>query len=428
MEKMVNSRLVWFLESTGSFSRRQFGFRQNLCTIDPLTFLKRFIQTGFIENKQAFAVFFDLQKAYDNCWRGGIIRQLVQWSISGRMLTFLKAFLTDRLLKVRVGTSHSRPFTQEEGVPQGSVLSVTLFAAAINGIVSSLPVGIQGSLFVDDFVIYCKATTAAEACLNLQAGINSALQWATNRGFVFSPEKTKALRFTRSTRVEVIPTLTLGGTLLEYVPSITFLGVVLDSKLLFKLHIDNLVVRLKRDLNLLRCISSQDWGAERAVLLTILRSLCRSKIDYACQIYGSAAVSHLQKITTVYNSGLRVCTGALRTSPVESLYVDAQEVPLELRRAELTLRYMVKISGITTNPNSRYIFHPNDSFESRPRASKPPEVRLHNELMSLNVDQGGVCVRTTPRNPPWKIPPITSCHTLMKKSTASQTVLQTTYS
>ena len=67
-ERMVNAQLVWYLESKNLLSNRQFGFRKNRSTIDPLMFLTREIQNAIALQNQTIAVFFDLEKAYDTTW------------------------------------------------------------------------------------------------------------------------------------------------------------------------------------------------------------------------------------------------------------------------------------------------------------------------------------------------------------------------
>ena len=51
----------------------------------------------------------------------------------------------------------------------------------------------------------------------------------------------------------------------------------------------------------------------------------RSKLDYRSMGYGSARKSYLQMLDPVHSQRLRLCLGAFGTSPVESLYVDADE-------------------------------------------------------------------------------------------------------
>ena len=152
------------------------------------------------------AVFFDLEKAYDTTWLAGILQQLATWNIGGNMFGCLKDFLSDRYLKVRIGSEFSSAYSQEEGLPQGSVLSVTLFNVAINSLMDHVPVGVQGSIFADDY-IYCSGSSAVEVGRKIQGAIKCATDWAKSLGFRFSMQKTKAVRFTRTRRREEIPTL-----------------------------------------------------------------------------------------------------------------------------------------------------------------------------------------------------------------------------
>ena len=74
--------------------------------------------------------------------------------IRGPMAFYIANFLEDRKFRTRIGQQTSDLHIQEEGVPQGSLLSCTLFSLAINGIVGDLPQYICASLYVDDLVIY----------------------------------------------------------------------------------------------------------------------------------------------------------------------------------------------------------------------------------------------------------------------------------
>ena len=91
-----------------------------------------------------------------------MLKQLAAWNIGGNMFGCLKDFLSDRHLKVRVGSEFSSAYVQEEGLPQGSVLSVTLFSVAINSLMDHVPMGVQGLIFADDYVVYCSGSSAVE--------------------------------------------------------------------------------------------------------------------------------------------------------------------------------------------------------------------------------------------------------------------------
>ena len=73
--------------------------------------------------------------------------------LKGRLLIFLSNFLSERHFNVKVNSCMSEEFDQEMGVPQGSILSVTLFSIKINSLVKVLKDNMEGSLYVDDFLI-----------------------------------------------------------------------------------------------------------------------------------------------------------------------------------------------------------------------------------------------------------------------------------
>ena len=85
--------------------------------------------------------FFDLEKAYETTWRYGIMKDLRDMELKGRLPNFMKSFLSDRKFRVRIGSTLTDIQNQEEGVPQGGVLSVTLFDTKINSITNCLNPG-----------------------------------------------------------------------------------------------------------------------------------------------------------------------------------------------------------------------------------------------------------------------------------------------
>ena len=85
-------------------------------------------------------------------------------------------------------------------------------------------------------------------------------------------------------------------------------------------------------------------------ILTTNSTQFNSKLDYGCIVYESARPSYLKMLNTVHHQGLRLALGAFRTSQVESLYVEASELPLEQRRIKLSLQYITKLKSTPSNP------------------------------------------------------------------------------
>ena len=129
-----------------------------------------------------------------------------------------------------------------------------------------------------------------------------------------------------------------------------FLGVIFDRKLSFIHHIKYLKSKCLKTLNLLKVLSHTSWGAERSILLHLYRSLIRSKLDYEAIVYRSARKSYLAMLATVHHQGLRLAFGAFRTSPVDSLYVEAEEPSLYLSREKFALQYAIRLAANPSNP------------------------------------------------------------------------------
>ena len=329
---MINTRLVWYLESNNLISPVQSGFRSERSTNDNLIRLETFIRDAFIKKEHVVAVFFDLEKAYDTTLRYGILRDLHELGLKGRLPVFIKSFLADRRMQVRVGSTLSDQFEQAQGVPQGSILSTTLFDIKINNIVNCLDPKTEGSLSVDDFCICYRSKSMRTVGRHLQQCLNKIENWALYNGFKFSKSKTQCVHFCQLRKLHDNPQLYLYGSLIPVVDEAKFLGVIFDRKLSFIPHIKYLKAKCLKALNVLKVLSHTSWGADRTVLLHLYRSLIRSKLDYGAIIYGSPRKSYLAMLDTVHHQGLRLALEAYRTSPVESLYVEADEPSLYLRR------------------------------------------------------------------------------------------------
>ena len=167
---------------------------------------------------------------------------------------------------------------------------------------------------------------------HLQQCIHRIENSALNNGFKFSKSKTQCVHFCQLRKLYDDPELYLYGSPIPVVEEFKFLGVIFERKLSFIPHIKYLKAKCLKAMNLLKVLSHTNWGADRTVLLQLYRSLIRSKLDYGSIVYGSAIKSYLLMLDTVHHQGLRLALGAFRTSPVESLYVEANEPSLYLRR------------------------------------------------------------------------------------------------
>ena len=190
MERMINGRLTWFLEANNIITDYQSGFRHHRSTNDHLVRLETFIREAFIKKEHLVAIFFDLEKAYDTTWKYGIMKNIHDIGLEGRLPLFIQNFLNDREFKVKVGSTLPEFHKQEQGVPQGSILPITLFSIKINDIVKNINPGVDCSLYVDDFLICYRSKNMHTTERQLHQNLNNIQDWATINGFKFSKSKT----------------------------------------------------------------------------------------------------------------------------------------------------------------------------------------------------------------------------------------------
>ena len=163
--------------------------------MDHVVRLEISIREAIIQKQYLVAIFFDPEKAYKTTWRYGIMNDLHNMGLKGRLLNFIKAFLSDRKFRVFIGSTLSNIQNQEEGVPQENILSVTLFNIKIKSITNCLNTGVDKYFFVDDFCITSTSKYICTAERQLQQAINKINKWAMINGFKISKTKIQSVHF-----------------------------------------------------------------------------------------------------------------------------------------------------------------------------------------------------------------------------------------
>ena len=407
MEKMVNSRITWYLEKNSLISVHQSGFRPNRSTTDNLVILENGIQSAICNRQHFIGVLFDIQKAYDTAWRHGILRKLHEFGLRGNLSFFMKGFLSNRKMQVRIGSVYSDVKYIEEGIPQGSVLSCTCFMIAIDDITKGLPQNINKTLYVDDFAIFATGSTTNLIERRLQTAISKLENWSEKTGFKFSTNKTESIHICRKRNCpKIAPNLTLYHRPISSKEQVKYLGVIFDKSFTWKPHIDNLKTKCTKTLDLFKHLTSKTWGADRKSLLRLHTMLLKPMIDYGSEIYSSAAPTHLNKVSVIQNSALRIATGAFRSSPITSLHSDTGIKPYKYSIETKMLNFLIRTRINPSHPCQELNAdnNPTNSFFSR--------VTDLSKQYNLNLNQ--IIIENTNNIHPWKSPNVIICDEMLE--------------
>ncbi|KAI5738648.1 hypothetical protein M8J77_009525 [Diaphorina citri] len=126
---------------------------------------------------------------------------------------------------------------------------------------------------------------------------------------------------------------------------------------------------------------------------------------YGSAVYGSAKDHVLSKLNPVHHAGIRIATGAYRTSPVPSLYVESDIPPLFIRRMKLVMNYVTKISACPLNPAHKILLQdvPNLLFQT---TKKPLPLACRFRKLDVFASHLSTCKIEPylPPVPPWSAP------------------------
>ena len=267
-------------------------------------------------------------------------------------MNIITDFLSFKKEKVVLNGQASPWVSVEADVPQGSILGPLLFLIYINGLSDDLST--TATLFADDtslFSILQNVNTSARHLNNDLSKIsNWTFQWKTS----FNPDPSKQAQeviFSRKIQKTCHPPIYFNNKSVKQVPSQKHLGLILDNKLNFQEHLQNILNKVNKTIGLLRKLRNI---LPREPLLTICKSFVRPHLDYGDVIYDQHYNNSFhQKLESIqYNAALAI-TGAIRGSSREKLYQELGFESLKQRRWFRKLCYFFKI---TKNESPKYLF------------------------------------------------------------------------
>ena len=131
-ERILNSRLKSHLEYINSYNENQFGFRSGRGTNQALAIITELIAQNKSNNGHCQIILRDITKAFDKVWHLGMKFKLLQLNLPLTIEKILCDFLDDRTAQIKINNHTGPKFEIQTGVPQGSVLSPTLFTIYTN--------------------------------------------------------------------------------------------------------------------------------------------------------------------------------------------------------------------------------------------------------------------------------------------------------
>ena len=122
---------------------------------------------------------------------------------------------------------------------------------------------IEDSLYVVGFLICYRGKNVNIIERQWQECINKIEKWAMRNGF---NSKTVGMHFCNELGPRAHPALKLYNSPIKIVSVATFVGLLFDSKLTFLPHIKTLQNKCLWELNMFKCVSCINWGADQSYI------------------------------------------------------------------------------------------------------------------------------------------------------------------
>ena len=244
----------------------QFGFRKNYSTSHAVNYFVSKLLSEIEKRQHVIGIFIDLSKAFDTIHHQKLLVKLEHYGIRDKCHDLLRSYLTNRTQCTNFQHVISETCSVEYGVPQGSVLGPLLFLICINDIVNSTALG-HFVPFADDTNIFVSGKSKKNCYNNAQMVLNEIIKYMNENLLHINIDKSVYMYFRNNLHASERLTcarqrqygpdsvLKIRNHKIKKVDNVRFLGIIINEKLTWEHHIENLTKKLNLSMIMIKCIT-----------------------------------------------------------------------------------------------------------------------------------------------------------------------------
>ena len=264
------------MDNNRSLKLSQHGFTRNRSCLTNLLEFFEFVLDKLDTGLPVDVIYFDFAKAFDKVSHSKLVSKLEDFGISGKILNWIKGWLSDRYQRVVINGQVSNWEKVLSGVPQGSVLGPLLFLLFVDDMDDSL---MSGCLkFADDTKIFRQVGSENDLSA-IQEDIDKLGKWGKDWDMTFNVDKCKVLHLGNRNKDMKY---TLYNSEITTVNKEKDLGVIVDNKFKFD---EQCNIAARKGNQILGIIKRNFSYLDKDIFLRLYKGLVRPHLEYCIQAW-----------------------------------------------------------------------------------------------------------------------------------------------
>ncbi|RKK10703.1 hypothetical protein BFJ65_g14698 [Fusarium oxysporum f. sp. cepae] len=420
LERLIARRLAWAAVHYSVLHPQQAGALPKRSATDLVTALVHDIEEAFARKKVATLVTMDVQGAFDTVMRNRLVLRLREQGWPNHLARWAGSFMGGRLAR-------------------GSPVSPILFLLYTEPMYRlGNPQGRFG--YADDTAILSIGDTVDETSAMASSSIAEMVRWGTENGVSFDAKKTEAMHFSRS-KLRTAPAVRHGDVEKYPEPALRWLGIWLDTRLSFRLHVEKWAAKAKAVAYHLRGLTNTVHGPLRSAVRGAVRACLEPVLLHGSEAWYPGKTrprwthptkdlpssnQHLVQIMTkAMKQAMKAILPVWKTTPITVLHRGSGIPPVDQLLDARRLRFSARLKSldeahplaIRTRPprqptyhdliKRRYQIQAESSFRTRPRHNLAAATCLRGtpsessqnvflEFQALTTSHGAIQVRWVP--------------------------------
>lgn len=319
-ESIMNLKLNSYLKKYKIIDQSQHGFTKERSLDTALFSFVNEMVSCVDQQSFAGALLIDLSKAFDCINHEALLHKMSRYGIRGVALKWFRSYLEGRSQQVALNFGNASVVSTISevgvGVPQGSILGPILFIIFSNDlhkIIADLPVLLMS--YADDTNILLQVNNYAEMEILANTVYSRISEWMSKNKLIINNDKTAAMALTLTGSNVEVEGITIDGRVTHFSQSVKLLGLYIDHRLDWSIHIDNLCKKLSSSCYGLRSLSKQ---CSEYVLRSLYFSSFHSHLRYGIMHWGIS--KDFNRVFILQKYAVRIMSGLARRQSCRNVF------------------------------------------------------------------------------------------------------------